>query len=444
MESSNVVKARYTGGMRALRIRTGWGLVFCAFLAGCGGDSQVDQPTSPLLDPNSGVDAKVAAITVPRDQGQSDFEAGYGDRAAEHALLTLEELLESTGTPGLSVAVFADGEVTWARGFGVSDRESGQPVTPDTLFQAASISKPVATLAVLEAYERGLLTLDQPIAELTQRYVLPADDPAWSSLVTPRRLVSHTAGTTVHGFPGYSPLESVPDAVAVLQGFGNTDPVRVDLEPGTESRYSGGGSTLMQIALEDVTGRDFAELVKDWVLDPAGATSSGYFVSLPAVFHGTAARAHLIPEGSPDGTRPQRSADPWHAYPELFAAGLWTTPSDLCRIAIDVQRSIQGTGGKVLDQETAQMMLTPVGIGSFGLGFNLAERGTDEDEVWYFSHTGGNWGFRSYLMASRDGDYGAAVILNGTDFNVILEVMKRIAFTHGWEGDLLSSPRNWE
>ncbi len=365
--------------------------------------------------------------------------AGYGEDAEAHAALHLAELMEATGTPAISVAIWS-GETIAARAWGTAEMATGDPATTDTLFQAASISKPVFAMAVLRLVELGYLTLDGPINSWLSSWEVPEGAQTDDEAVTARRLLSHSAGTTIHGFPGYSPTATLPTVPQVLSGAepANTGPVLVDTLPGTLERYSGGGTTLMQLAVADLTGQATSDVLDELVLEPAGATSSGYLQPLPERWHARAARAHISRE---------RRDDPWHVYPELAAAGLWTTPSDLARIAIDVQKSIAGDLDRILAPRTARLATLPVGPGSFGIGWNTQDRAAasapQDAPLWYFSHSGGNWGFRSNLLAKRNGGYGYVAMINGGDFAIIIEIQKRLAQALRWEGDFMRAPRNW-
>jgi CubicO group peptidase (beta-lactamase class C family) len=351
--------------------------------------------------------------------------------------LPIEEVLSATGTPALSLAYFRDGAVAWTRAWGVADAESALPATDRTLFQAASISKPVTAAAILEAVERGLIALDAPINDQLRSWKLPDNELTAKRAVTPRLLLCHAGGTTVHGFPGYDGTGPIPSAVELLDGGGgaNTQAVRVDLEPGTKERYSGGGTTILQVLLTDVSGRPFPEVLDEWVLRPIGMTDSGFDQPPMRERAGHTARGHLA--------RGESGAVRWHVYPELAAAGLWTTPRDLALFALEIVRARRGES-KVLDAESARLMTTPAGIGSFALGFEMQDRGGDDPaEIWYFSHSGGNWGFRSLLVVDRELGNGFAAMVNGSDFNILTEVQRRIARVYDWKGDFTRPPRNW-
>lgn len=338
---------------------------------------------------------------------------------------TIEERLAYYNVPGVSVAVIDSGRIVWARAWGVADVTSNVPVDTSTLFQAASISKPVAAAAALRLVEEGVLDLDEDVNLRLESWQVPDNAFTVDEKVTLRRLLSHSAGTTVHGFPGYAVDEAIPTLVQVLEGEepANTAPVRVDTIPGTRWRYSGGGISIAQLLMIDVTGRTFPDLMRELVLEPAGMIHSTYTQPLPAERADEAATAHLA-DGEPAEGR-------YHAYPEMAAAGLWTTPSDLARFAIDIQRAYGGDTARILSPEMARRMLT-IEAGDYGLGFGLDRR---DDALW-FAHGGANHGFRAYFAALAEGGGGGAFIMtNGDGGNDLAqEIMRSISHEYDWPG----------
>ncbi|MDQ6892110.1 MAG: beta-lactamase family protein [Acidobacteriota bacterium] len=242
----------------------------------------------------------------------------------------LEERMRHYKVEGVSVAVFRGFRVVWTEARGFADRETKQPATPETLFQAGSISKPVAATAVLRKVEAGELDLGRDVNAYLKSWKLPESPAAAGKKATLERILSHSAGLTVRGFPGYAVGEPVPTVSQVLDGAppANTAPVRIDVEPGTRYRYSGGGYTIAQLALTDVTGKPFPELMRQLVLEPSGMTSSTYAQPLPPEKLRLAAAGYRR-----DGTP---IAGKRHTYPEMAAAGLWTTAGDLARFAIAI------------------------------------------------------------------------------------------------------------
>jgi CubicO group peptidase (beta-lactamase class C family) len=309
-----------------------------------------------------------------------------------------------------------------AKGYGVTSLEGGSPVTPETLFQAGSVSKPVTALGALRLVDQQKLTLDADVNDVLHTWHLPGNDLTAGNPVTLRRLLSHTAGLTVHGFPGYRADGPLPTLVQVLDGQppANTKPIRVDLAPGSKWRYSGGGYIVVQQMMMDVSGRPFADFMWENVLEPLGMNASTFEQPLPAKYTALTATGHL-PAGRPVPGR-------WHVYPEMAAAGLWTTPSDLARFAIALQKSFTGDTHPVLSPATARLMVTPE-KGSYGLGFQISGRGPTEQ----FAHNGRDEGFDAILRAYRTTGLGAVVMINiNDDSSFQTRVLDAIAKEYHW------------
>jgi CubicO group peptidase (beta-lactamase class C family) len=339
-----------------------------------------------------------------------------------HPCATLSERMTALHVPGVSLYVMHEGS-SWGRGFGVAQL-GGKSVFPDTLFQAGSISKPVAAMAALHLVHEKKLTLDADINSELVSWKLPNSPAANGKTVILRELLTHTAGLNVHGFPGYAAGEPVPTLIQVLDGQkpANTPPIRIDSEPGSQWRYSGGGFTVMQQILLDVTGEPFPKLMRDTVLVPLGMIHSTYQQPLPQELQASAATPY-----DEDGSPVPGGA---HIYPEMAAAGLWTTAPDLGRFAEELERSLQGKGNLhgVLNRELARQMVTP-GKGRWGLGLQIG--GSDADP--YFSHGGSDAGFESLLVAYENHLDGAVVMTNAQGgIRLAEEIMQSIATEYGW------------
>ncbi|HXV85395.1 MAG TPA: aminopeptidase, partial [Gemmatimonadales bacterium] len=320
-------------------------------------------------------------------------------------------------TPAVSVAVMQDGRIAWTQAWGVADQGSGRTATTGTLFQAASISKPVAATAALALVGQGALDLDADVNRYLTSWKVPTSTDAHGQAVTLRRLLSHTAGLTVSGFPGYARSARLPSAVEVLRGQGNTPAVVVDTTPGAVWRYSGGGYTIAQLLMSDVTRQPFATLLHERVLVPLGMTHSTFEQPLPPARHAEAATGYRS-NGAP-------VAENWHVYPEQAAAGLWTTPEDLARFGLAILRAYHGADGGVISPAAAREMLTPV-RNEYGLGFGVSADGKS------FGHGGSNAGFRSQLTVFMDGR-GAAVMTNSDVGNQLArEMLGTLSELYGW------------
>jgi CubicO group peptidase (beta-lactamase class C family) len=335
---------------------------------------------------------------------------------------TLAERMDHYKVPGVSVAFFENGRIVWTRGYGYADLEKKTPVTPETLFQAASISKPVAALAALHLVEEGKLSLDEDVNAKLKSWKVPDSEFSKDQKVTLRRLVSHNAGLTVHGFPGYAADEPVPTVVEVLDGQkpANTPAVRVDTEPGKIWRYSGGGFTVLQLLMSEVTGTPFPELMHELVLAPAGMTHSTYQQPLPPDRKGAAATPYRANGEAVKGGP--------HTYPEMAAAGLWTTPSDLALLAMEVEREFHGTSEKILTQGMAKAYLTPQ-KDKWGLGVQLEGDGPNLE----FTHGGANEGYRSVFVDFPERHQGAAIMTNSdSGASIGMQLLRAMAKEYGW------------
>ncbi len=340
--------------------------------------------------------------------------------------LTLDELIARTNTPGISVAVIHNFEVHWARGYGIADAATGRRVDARTRFQAASISKPVTALAVMRLVQDARFTLDDDINATLRSWRVPDSEFTRTQKLTWRSLLSHTSGADDgFGFPGYKPDAPRPTLMQILNGESPTNVRAVTFArpPYARFKYSGGGTTIVQLALTDLTQRDFATWMHEMVLAPLGMTNSSFAQPAPDSLHAHLAHAHSV--------QGRRMGDaPWHVYPEQSAAGLWTTAEDLARFVIELRRAARGPRGTLLTQAAAREMLTPVGTGPFGVGPMLSYRG----EGWYFHHSGGNWGFSANVEGHVRHGYGLVVMTNGgLGGRVINELTERVSRLYGWD-----------
>ncbi len=326
----------------------------------------------------------------------------------------VERLLRRYKVPGAAVALVRAGTVVRVKTYGLADEASARPVAPDTVFQVASVSKPVAAWGVLRLVEQGKLELDAPVSRYLKRWQLPASE-FDSSGVTLRRLLSHSAGLSVHGYHGFAPTEKLPTLEESLSGKdkvyagpkgGPTD-VRLVAVPGSEFRYSGGGYTLLQLIVEEVSGQSFSDFMQREVLSPLGMTQSAY-------------------EWTPDlkpltATAYKQSGEPAPNY--LFtakaAAGLYTTPTDLARwLAAAMPGSAGEPAGRgVLKPATLALMFTPVDStlttwgpdSSYGLGYQIT---TLRNGRRMISHGGDNQGWKAQVAALPDHGEGIVILAN--------------------------------
>ena len=336
--------------------------------------------------------------------------------------MTVADRMKHYHVPGVSVAFFEQGQIAWTRTYGFADVAAKAPVTPETLFQAASISKPVSALAMLRLVQEGKLNLDEDVNAKLRAWKVPENEFTKEQRVTLRRIVSHSAGLTVHGFPGYASHEEVPTIIQILNGEkpANTAPIRVDTIPGTLWRYSGGGYVVMQLLLTEATGKPFPQILHDLVLQPVAMTHSTYEQPLPKSLAGFAATPYR------SGGEPVKGGP--HTYPEMAPAGLWTTPSDLARLAIEVQNEYAGKSSKILSQEMMKQMLRRQ-KDDWGLGFGLQNSGSK----LIFGHGGANEGYRCDLEAYAESGQGLAIMTNSdSGGGLATEYLRAVGKEYSW------------
>jgi len=372
------------------------------------------------------VPAALAAVSVHEavDRVENALLPRYRVEGQPPATLKLADQMKRYGTPGISVAVIRGGKIAWARGFGVQEAGSSKPVNRETVFQAASISKPVSALAALHMAQYGHFTLDEDVNGKLKTWKVPENQFTSEKKVTLRELLSHSAGLTVHGFRGYADGEPVPTLPQLLDGAkpANSAAIRVDVAPGSVFRYSGGGYSVMQQLLIDRMNRPFPEIMNMVVLRRLGMTRSTYEQPLPSAWHSDAARAHR-----PDGSMVKGR---WHTYPEMAAAGLWTTPTDLARFAIEVWKAARGESNKVIERGMTEAMLTRQ-KGDYGLGLAI----TGEGAELTFGHGGSNQGYRCNLMMFRQSGDGIVVMTNGDLGDSLARMVARtLSVLYGWPG----------
>ena len=367
----------------------------------------------------------VAAGSVPAHAGEPDMAglvAGGLRQRVEIAgeppqTFDIQQRLRRYQVSSASVAVIRDGKIVWA---GVYRQPSAPAADTDTLYQAASISKGVTGALAQRLARSNKLQLDVPVDACLRPWTLPAGQQSPGHPVTLRNLLNHTAGATVSGFPGYPPSQAIPTDLQVIKGEppSLTPAVAIQTIPGAAYAYSGGGYTIAQIAMQQCLRTPFAELMRQQVLQPLGMRRSTFAQPLPAAEHNRA-HGHYV-----DGSEVKGGA---YVYPELAAAGLWTTASDLARFAIAVQQSWK-TGTAFLSASEARELLTP-GLNNYAQGLFVVGNG----EHKRFMHSGGNTGFKSTYAMYLDSGNGAVVMTDGDNGSYLGgEIVKAVASAYGW------------
>lgn len=336
----------------------------------------------------------------------------------------ISEEMARLKVPGVSVAFYDHGQIVWTRTYGYADVATKKRVGVDTRFQAASISKPVGALATLRLVQEEKLSLDENVNDKLRGWKVPENQFTKTEKVTLRRILSHSAGLTVHGFAGYAQGEPVPTMVQILNGEkpANSPPIRVDVVPGTIWRYSGGGYVVMQLLVTEQTGEAFPVLLHNLVLGPGGMTHSTYEQPIPPALRGAVATPYRA-SGEPVKGGP-------HTYPEMAPAGLWTTPSDLDTLAIELEKEYEGTSQKILSQAMMRQMLTRQ-KDDWGLGFELGPA----NEPLRFGHGGANEGYRSEWQNYMSLQQGVAIMTNSDSGGELAdEYLRAVAREYGWPG----------
>jgi CubicO group peptidase (beta-lactamase class C family) len=339
----------------------------------------------------------------------------------------LDELINAQmkkrGITGLSLAIIDGGMIVREQGYGFTDKGEKTPVTASTLFQAGSVSKPVAALGALHLVDRGLLSLDEDVNTKLRTWTVPRNKFTDAHIVTLRLLLSHSAGMTVHGFPGYRVGAPLPTLIQVLDGEkpANTAAIRVNQIPGSQWKYSGGGYVVMQQMVLDVTGKPFARYMEETVLKPFGMVSSTYSQPLPEHLAVRAAKGY-------GGIFGQSVNGGWNIYPEMAPAGLWTTAGDLARFAIGIQKSVSGQSNPVISESLTQQMLTSQ-QNNDGLGLFLGSSG----RTLRFGHDGADAGFDAAMKAYAYAGKGAVIMINKNDNGVAInQIFGVIAEQYHW------------
>lgn len=337
----------------------------------------------------------------------------------------LAERMKKYNINGVSIAVIHNYKIEWARGYGYADVSENRSVTVNTLFQAASVSKSLNAVGVLRLVQEKKLDLNADINKYLLTWKFPYDEKSNKKQITLTNLLSHTAGLTIHGFPGYAKGDSLPTLPQVLDGRkpANTEAVRSSDEPGNRVNYSGGGITISQMIVMDVTQQPYEIFMQKNVLDPLGMKSSSYRQPPSAAYEKILATGYKADGNEIPGK--------YHIYPEQAAAGLWTNPVDLCKYIIETQLSYKGESSKVLSPEMTRLRLTPV-LEDAALGTFVNSRVSGS--LKYFNHNGGNEGFQCTAVGCRDNGEGVVIMTNSDNGSLIYEeILNSVATVYNWK-----------
>ena len=383
-------------------------LIIAFFLGNCTTNSQIKKYPANVEEKIKQVENNLAGWV----------QIGNNDR------WNLAERMKKYGINGVSIAVVHNYKIEWARGYGFADISEKRPVTEATLFQAASISKSLNSLGVLKLVQEKRLDLEADINKYLVSWKFPYDDKSNNKKITIANLLSHTGGLTIPGFPGYSRGDTLPTLPQILDGQkpANTEAVRSLSEPGKKVNYSGGGITITQLIVMDVTHQPYDVFMKKNVLDPLGMTASS-FAQPPEK-----GKENLLATGyKADGSEVPGK---YHIYPEQAAAGLWTDPTDLCKYIIETQMSYKGESSMVPTPEMTRIRLAPV-LEDAALGTFVNSRVAGSYK--YFNHNGGNEGFSCTSIGCRDNGEGVVIMTNSDNPSILEEIANSVASVYSWK-----------
>ncbi|WP_210489145.1 serine hydrolase domain-containing protein [Rufibacter aurantiacus] len=339
---------------------------------------------------------------------------------------TIAERMAFYKVNGLSLAVIKDYKIEWTKAYGWADTAERQPVTPATLFQAASIGKSLHALGCLKLVEEGKISLDADINDYLRSWQFPYDTASQNQKISLSRLLSHTAGLSVHGYDGYKVGAALPNLFQIVNGKSpaNSPAVRSEFAPGLKFQYSGGGYEISELMVEDQTGLSYGEYMKKRVFGPLRMRNTTYELVPSGRFKKRLATAYRS-DGQSIGSK-------YHLYPEkACGAGLWSTAEDIARFVIGVQLALKGEPDQILSPQMARQMVSPPGPDStYGYGVFLEKRGG----VSYFQHSGLNEGFSSQYFGSMEGGNGVVVLVNSDNTRFAQEVINSVATVYGWKG----------
>ena len=314
----------------------------------------------------------------------------------------IPQFLIDFSIPGAAISIIDHGEIVLQKGYGLADTEKGEKVTATTGFNIASVSKTFAAWGIMKLVQDGKLELDTPAENYLTRWHLPESDYD-ANEVTIRRLLSHTAGLSLHGYPGWSPKDKLPSVEESLNGKTNgSGRVEIVLEPGTKYQYSGGGYTILQLIIEEVSGQSFEAYMQSEVLDPLGMHNSSFNINEKIMAASSLEHDNLGEEID------------FELFTAQAAAGMHTTIEDLTRFAIAnlYQHNDYNANNTVLSAELVQQMMEPALAtnGEYGLGYQIKTHNIEKGLV---GHGGSNSGWQALFFVDPGTNSGFTVLTNG-------------------------------
>lgn len=344
-------------------------------------------------------------------------------RMAGEPLWNMEKRMQEYNLAGLSIAVINNYQIEWAKGYGLTNIATENKVTTETVFQAASISKTINAVALLKLAELQKVSLDAEINTLLTSWKFPYNKNISTTPITLRQLLSHTAGLSTHGFNGYKNFNHLPSIIEILDGRkpANSDKVVPVIPPNQEFKYSGGGTMVTQLILSDNQSLPYEQFVKNHIFQPLQMNHS-FYSNEPNKYPNEIATGHV------DSGKPLEND--YNIYPESAAAGLWTTPTDLSKLLIDIQLSLTRNNSKILTGFFAEEMTSPTKDGMAALGLFIENQNGEK----YIQHSGANRGFRGKFYAGLSNGKGVVIMVNGTNTEIIEEIIRSVALVYDWPG----------
>lgn len=325
---------------------------------------------------------------------------------------------------GLSIAVVNNYKIEWAKGYGMADSAENRPVTINTLFIPGSLSKSVNAMGLLRLCQDKKIDLFGDINDYLTSWKFPYDHVSKNKKITLANLLSHTAGLSVHGFWGYKNGDTLPNILQILDGNkpANSEPVRSIFEPGLKMEYSGGGVMISQLMAMDVSKQSYNQFIYNNIFKTIDMTNSFYTQPPPLN------KINLLATGY--DTLGNEVKGKYPILMEQAAAGLWTTSTDMCKLIIEIQRSVKGESNRVLSKQFTEMMLTPYLNETSALGFFINDNMGNK----YFGHDAGNVGFSGAFYGSLEEGKGIAVFINSENSDILKEIINSVIDVYDWKG----------
>ncbi len=375
--------------------------------------STTDFGTSDCIIPKESVEKKSQLERGIRGQvkflGESENFSSITDKILEYNI------------PALSLAVIHQGKIEWADTYLNANFPEESKLDCASIFQAASLSKPVTVLAAMRMHATGAIDLDQNIQEYLKDYVLPPGKQTAENPVTLRNIFSHTSGITSGGYEGYSKDLPLPSDIDILQGASgvNSPPIEVVNPPNETLAYSGGAYTLAEVALQDIFANEFSDFMKEWILEPAGMKHSAF--TQPLI---TSKPNQVVRGYTQSGTVLEGG---WRNHPEQAAAGLWSNASDLAKFLLEIYNAYQGKSS-IFSQSVIKSMLEDERDGLV-YGF-IINRSNDDISL---THYGGNAGYRTGMTISLTTGNGLVYLIDSDNGgNLGNELLLSAAQVYEW------------